>query len=277
MQKNGFEGWYFKHQKDDDTIAFIPGRANSGNFVQVITASGSRQFDVPELAVEGDSLQAGSCLFSGRGCTIDLPGIQGEIVYEGLTPLKSDIMGPFRFLPMQCRHGVISMAHALNGSVTIDGESHCFDGGKGYIEKDSGSSFPRSYLWLECNDFAEPCSIMASVAHIPFGGTNFTGCICALLYGGREFRLATYRGVRIHAFQADYLCLSQGKLLLEVDIKPTGDGHPLRSPVKGHMSGTIRESSNADIHVRLWEKCKPVIDAHSRHAAYEYVPEPAVP
>ena len=31
-----FEGWYFKHQKGRDTVAFIPGQAKSGAFVQVI-------------------------------------------------------------------------------------------------------------------------------------------------------------------------------------------------------------------------------------------------
>ena len=25
--QKGFEGWYFKHQKGDDMVAFIPGRA----------------------------------------------------------------------------------------------------------------------------------------------------------------------------------------------------------------------------------------------------------
>ena len=27
MKNRGFEGWYFKHQKGDDALAFIPGRA----------------------------------------------------------------------------------------------------------------------------------------------------------------------------------------------------------------------------------------------------------
>ena len=35
--------------------------------------------------------------------------------------------------------------------------------GLGYAEKDSGTSFPRSYLWMQCNDFSEPCSVMVSI------------------------------------------------------------------------------------------------------------------
>lgn len=272
VRNRGFEGWYFKHQKGDDAIAFIPGRAESGSFVQMISGEGSRQFDVPGLWADNGAICAGDCLFSPYGVKIDLPGVAGEIVYGELTPLRSDIMGPFRFLPMQCRHGVLSMAHALSGSLTVDGAVHDFDGGKGYIEKDSGTSFPRSYLWLQCNDFPEPCSIMVSIAHIPFCGLGFTGCICAILYEGREYRLATYHGVRIHAAREDHICLSQGKLLLEIGITPSPGGHPLRSPVRGRMCGTIRESHNAKIHVRLRDHGKLILDLHSHHAACEFVP-----
>lgn len=273
MRSKGFEGWYFRHQKGDDTVAFIPGKAESGAFVQVISAGGSRQFNVPGLSVDCGVIRAGGCVFSRRGCKIDLPGISGEIRYGKFTPLCSDIMGPFRFFPMECRHGVISMAHPLCGSLSMNGKPHCFDGGTGYAEKDSGTSFPRSYLWLQCSDFPEPCSIMVSVAHIPFCGISFTGCICAIVYRGREYRLATYQGVRVHATGAEHVCLSQGRLLLEIDLEPSNGGHPLRSPVHGKMCGTIRESNNAAIHARLWEHSKPVFSLRSSHAAYEFVPE----
>lgn len=273
MKEKGFEGWYFKHQKGGDMIAFIPGRAENGAFVQVISTGGSRQFDVPELTVEGGVVRAGNCRFSKEGCRIDLPGISGEVAYGGLTPLRSDIMGPFRFFPMECRHGVISMGHSLSGSLLVSGQRLDLTGGEGYLEKDSGTSFPSSYLWLQCNSFPEPCSLMVSVARIPFCTLHFRGCICALLYGGREYRLATYRGVRIRAFGPEHLCLTQGGLRLEVDITPSHGGHLLRSPIKGRMSGAIRESSNAAVRVRFWEDGRQRFDLSSSHAAYEFVPQ----
>lgn len=156
---------------------------------------------------------------------------------------------------MECRHGVLSMAHTLQGSVMLDGHMHSFDGGLGYAEKDSGTSFPRSYLWMQCSDFPKPCSLMVSIAHIPF-----CGCICAILYQSREYRLATYRGVKISSFAPEHICLSQGSLVLELDIAPTHGGHPLRAPQSGKMSGTIRESCNAHLRARLWKRGKPVFD-----------------
>lgn len=272
MWNKKFEGWYFKHQRGADTVALIPGIAKSGAFIQVLSQGGSRQFDVPELSMEHGVIRAGNCLFSKQGCQIDLPGIHGKIIYGLLTPLRSDIMGPFQYLPMQCRHGVISMAHTLRGSIIMGNELHSFDSGLGYIEKDSGTSFPRSYQWLQCNDFPEPCSIMVSIAHIPFCGTSFTGCICAIIHQGHEYRLATYRGVQIRAAQANYLCLTQGNLSLKIEIEPAHGGYPLRSPVQGEMSGIIRESSNASIHVRLRKQEKSLLDLRSNHAMYEFVP-----
>ena len=272
LGQKGFEGWYFKHQKGDDMVAFIPGRAESGAFIQLISQEGTRQFEISSLALRDGRIQADRCWFSRQGCHIELPGVSGEITYGPLAPLCSDIMGPFRFFPMECRHGVLSMVHPLQGGVIMDGHLHSFDGGLGYAETDSGTSFPRSYLWMQCNDFPTACSIMISIAHIPFCGGSFRGCICAILYQGREYRLATYRGVRVQAFTPEHICLSQGSLLLELDIVPFHEGHPLRAPQRGKMSSTIRESCNAHLRARMWERGKMIFNLQSDHAAYEFVP-----
>ena len=271
--QSGFEGWYFKHQKENEMVAFIPGQAESGAFIQLISQEGARQFEISNLTVSGGTIRADRCWFSRQGCHIELPGIIGEIAYGPFAPLGSDIMGPFRFFPMECRHGVLSMAHTLQGRVILDGHMHSFDGGLGYVEKDSGTSCPRSYLWMQCNDFPKPCSIMVSIAHIPFCGSSFCGCICAILYQGKEYRLATYRGVKIQAFTPEHICLSQGRLLLELEIAPSHAGHPLCAPQCGKMSNTIRESCNAHLRARLWKRGKPVFDLQSDHAVYEFVPD----
>ena len=78
--QKGFEGWYFKHQKGDDMVAFIPGRAVSGDFIQLISREGARQFQVSDLTVCNGMIQADRCWFSSQGCHIELPGISGEIV-----------------------------------------------------------------------------------------------------------------------------------------------------------------------------------------------------
>lgn len=274
MWNKRFEGWYFKHQKGDTTIAFIPGIAESGAFVQMIDNNGSHHFDVPSLEVKNGVIYVGNCIFSSRGSKIDLPEITGVLKYGSLTPIRSDIMGPFQFLPMQCRHGILSMTHSLKGALTVDGTKQSFNGGIGYIEKDSGTSFPKSYLWLQCNDFQAPCSMVVSIAHIPFAGMHFTGCICAIIWKGKEYRFATYRGVHILTDGPKHICLMQGKLLLKIEVTSSDDGHPLRSPVEGQMSGIIRESSNVSIRAHLLALKETIFDLCSSHAAFEYVHSP---
>jgi tocopherol cyclase len=274
MRNGRFEGWYLKHQLGRNTVALIPGCSESGAFVQILAPNCTRYFTVPEISVADDRIRAGNCLFSLKGCKIDLPGVRGEIAYEELAPLKSDIMGPFRFFPMECRHGVISMAHRLQGGLTVDGVSYCFDGGRGYMEKDSGVSFPSSYQWLQCNDFAEPCSVMVSIARIPFCALHFTGCICAILYRGREYRLATYKGVKIISAGETQISLSQGDLQLNVKISSFHAGHALKAPADGRMTDVIRERVNAKIHIKLWEQGQIICNLRSSHATYEYVAPP---
>lgn len=264
-----FKGWYFKHQNKDETLAVIPGYCKDHAFIQILTNQESHIYNFSSLQIRNGSIYIGDCSFSREGIVLLLPDIEGTITYGPLLQLSSDIMGPFRFFPMECRHSVISMNHTTTGTVMLGEKAYCFDQGKGYMEGDSGSSFPSSYLWLHCNDFVTPCSIMVSIATIPFYGLHFTGCICAITYQGKEYRLATYNGVRILAATTHHICLSQHRLLLEIEIQAGKKGKPLLSPKAGLMSGTIHESCDARIRVRLWENHRLIVDERSRRASFE--------
>lgn len=45
------------------------------------------------------------------------------------------------------------MSSRADGSITINNKNIAFDNGVGYIEKDWGSSFPKSYIWCQGNNF----------------------------------------------------------------------------------------------------------------------------
>lgn len=252
-----FEGRYYKHQKGDQTLCLIAGQADGGPFIQVITNTHVWQYD--SLA---------GCQIDTKGIRLDLPQIKGAVRYGPYTPLKGDIMGPFQYLPMQCRHEVVSMGHTLEGGFLVDGRMLDLSGGRGYIEGDRGRSFPNAYLWLHCNDFSQPLSIMASVADIPFVGFHFMGCICAIHYKGREIRLATYRGVHIHHAGRDGLTLAQGRYRLRVDIGAHA-ALPLKAPRKGQMVDTIHESNCASARFRLWESGALLFDLASCNTSFE--------
>ena len=277
-----FEGWYFKCQTSEGkAIALIPAfHINPGNqhsaSLQVIADSGTWWLEYP--AEEFSASQAhleiliGSNVFSKAGISlkIEQPGIslQGRFDFGSFLPLKSDIMGPFRFLSnMECSHGVISMTHSLQGMLTLNGELLNFTGGTGYIETDRGCAFPNAYLWAQCS--WSHGSLMLSVATIPLAGIHFTGCICALIHHGKEYRLATYRGVKVERWSDHGALLRQGKYRLEIEVL---DKHPqpLRAPADGAMVRRIHESLCSKLRCRFWIRDTLLFEHTDYRGSFEY-------
>lgn len=275
-----FEGWFFKHRKGPETLSVIVGRAADGAFIQAVTGERAYRARYPLEAFEkGKTIRLADNYFSETGVRLSIcsEGLElaGRIDYGGITPPNGDIMGPFRFLPMQCRHTVISMNHTLSGNVVLNGKDIDFIGGKGYIEGDSGRSFPKSYTWVQCNDFDRNCSIMASAAHIPFAVSSFWGCIALVWLDGAEYRLATYRGARIKRRDAGRLLLEQGDLSLDVRFLGSHAGHLLDAPERGQMKRGIHEVPAAPAYFEFRRGNFVLFQGESRFASYEHVNEPA--
>lgn len=280
-----FEGWYFKcRTKEGKAIALIPAyhmdRQNrSAASLQVITDSGTwwTEYPAQELSASRGRLRIrlGGNTFSQEGMSLHInrPGLclQGKLDHGPILPLKSDIMGPFRFVPgMECAHGVISMAHTLQGTLTLNGEPMDFTGGMGYIETDRGRAFPSAYLWSQAS--FPGGDLMLSVASIPLAGLRFTGCICALILEGKEYRLATYRGVRVDRWTQDGAVLRQGRYRLELEVL---DRHPqpLRAPSDGAMGRTIHESLTSCIRCRFWHGDALLFDGTDQAGSFEFSDE----
>lgn len=273
--KKYFEGWYFKHQNQSDTLCLIPGRSEDTAFIQVITNNASYSIDFPlETYKESQIVSIGDNHFSSHGISLSIATpeitLSGKLQYNGITPLCYDIMGPFARLPMQCHHSIISMHHQLQGQLMLNGSMVSFDHGIGYIEGDRGRSFPKEYTWVHCNAFAAPCSVTLAIAHIPFGLFTFTGCICVVWHKGKEYRLATYRGVRIRNNARDYIELSQGDYRLTVEVAAS-TGNRLLAPQNGVMSRSIHESASVDARFTFWEKNICLFDYSSDYASFEHV------
>ena len=75
---------------------------------------------------------------------------------------------------------------------------------------------------------------MVSVADIPLAGCHFPGCIAFVYFGGKEYRLATYLGVKILRFGEREVLLKQGNMLLYLRVQGHG-GQKLKAPEKGSM------------------------------------------
>ncbi len=298
--KNYFEGWYYKHvdASRKHTISFIPSVSYSGGsnfaYIQVIYQSESEVLtDVMKLDISSFKalskpfmVEIDDNRFSYEGIDINFVGenisVHGQLSYSDVTKLdysvfNPNIMGIFSYIPfMQCNHGVLSMNHLLSGTLTIGDRDISFDGGRGYIEKDWGSSFPKDYIWIQCNHFnTQDTSLFFSYAHIPFLFKDFQGFICNFLFDGKQYRFATYTGAKVlvHA-DSDRVNISvgDGKHLLMIYAK-TENSRELYAPVKGEMTDVIKESLRAYVRVKLIDvrKNTVVYESDSNEASMEFV------
>lgn len=214
-----FEGWYYKitGATGDHRYAIIPGislgEAGDGphSFVQVLDgATGETdyyRYEVSDFHAAEDRLEVrvGPNTFTAQQITLNLTGgrvpLRGSVTFGDLQPwpvtlTSPGVMGWYAWVPgMECYHGVLSFDHTVAGALAHKNTTLDFEGGKGYIEKDWGQSFPSGWIWTQSNHFPTPgVSLMASIAIIPWLGQTFTGFIVGLLHGGTLLRFATYTG-----------------------------------------------------------------------------------
>jgi hypothetical protein len=297
-KKSFFEGWYFKHQAGNNVLAFIPGYSTdadgkSSAFLQIIMneSSYSIPFSIDNFSIDRRRriIRLGNNSFGRKGIKININTadirIQGLINYGKISPIRYNIMGYFKYFPfMECKHEILSMYHKVYGCIICNGRKYNFKPGTGYVEKDLGYSFPKTYQWVQCSQFAENlCSVFLSIADIPYHGINFTGCICNILYQGREYRLATYLGVKILKNTKKEICLKQSRYLLRIflDEKTSGAigeasgntsfSHELFAPVKGDMTRIIKEQHLICGRFMLYKKKELIFDLTSSNVSYEYV------
>jgi tocopherol cyclase len=173
-----------------------------------------------------------------------------------VTRFSPGIMGWYRFVPgMETYHGVLSMDHAVSGSLEIDGDAFDCDGGRGYVEKDWGRSFPSSWIWAQSNHFGRTgISLMLSVAKIPWMTGSFVGTIAGLLLDGDLHRFATYTGARLTCIDTGaneaHVTLADGREDLEVHLQGC-TALALKAPVLGSMEGRDAESLGGTAEVTL--------------------------
>ena len=110
---------------------------------------------------------------------------------------------------------------------------------------------------------------VSSVRNRSRAGIRFTGCICALIHDGKEYRLATYRGVKVKRWSEDGTVIRQGKYRLEVEVLGK-QPQPLRAPVDGGMGRIIHESLCATLCCRFWSGETLLLDQTDCTGSFEY-------
>ena len=273
-KRSYFEGWYFKNQYKTEVISLIPAfhideDGKRSATLQVIINSSSYQieYSIEDFTVLNKrfGIRIGKNIFTEEGiilniCT-DRIRIVGKLRFTKFVPLRYDIMGPFKYVPlMQCRHSVYSLAHNVKGRLVVNGSLINFNNGLGYVEGDRGAEFPKSYFWTQCSWRTNGNNaVMLSVADIPIGKSTFIGCIGLVYYGGKEYRLATYLGVKVRKCSNRELWVQQRGYDLKVTVIDENP-HNLLAPVKGKMARIVHESIDCRIHYRFMLDGKVIFD-----------------
>jgi hypothetical protein len=274
-----FEGWYFKLVSADESqrIAVIPGvfLGEGGHaFVQVLDGvRGSADYIRFPLesfwaAQTEFEVRIGPNHFTRQEIQLDIEleqgRLQGALRFQGLTPWPVSwrapgIMGWYAYVPfMECYHGVVSLDHTIEGALRFEGQEIDYSGGRGYIEKDWGQSFPSAYVWMQSNHFEQVgTSLSASIAMIPWLGRAFRGFIVGLWHHGRLYRFATYTGAETTHLTIDdqHVHWRMQDRDYELELRALREsGGLIFGPTRQDMLRRVEETILASIEVRLSQR-----------------------
>jgi hypothetical protein len=266
--------------KEPEVLSVIPGIAfgqtenDRHSFIQVISSRENRSWNIrfPYEAFKADKnklhVEIAGNRFTPDEIVLNLEKedlkLIGTIKNIGRNafPVKltsPGIMGWYAYVPfMECFHGVISTHHTLEGSLMLNGIETDFTGGTGYIEKDWGTSFPESWIWMQSNCFpSKNVSCMLSVAKIPFLGKVFPGFLGFVQIGNELIRFGTYTGAKISRLENNEthaLVQIQTKTQQIEFLAELGPASKLVAPRQGKMERTLLESIMGTIRVSIKDK-----------------------
>jgi hypothetical protein len=301
-----FEGWYLKlvDPAGSQPYAIIPGvflGDDAHAFVQVLdgraATSAYHRFPIEDFRADHRrfEVEIADNRFGTGGLRLDLDGsrivqdrggkrggaIRGEIRFGEwrgwpVSPTSPGVMGPYSFAPfMECRHGILSLDHSLEGVLRADGVETIYDGGRGYVEKDWGKRFPAGYVWTQSNHFERPgTSVTASVARIPWLNGAFRGFLVGFLHDDRLHRFTTYNGGRIESLVLDHthlrLQIHNRVHRLEIEAR-TAEGAVLHAPYEQQMLERVAEAMTSTIDLRFSTRDgdRSLYEGHGEHACLE--------
>lgn len=278
--KNFFEGWYFKIVDKNNTykFAFIPG-ISYGNypchhhsFIQIVngrdTTYDYERFTEKSFRVNNDNFKISidSNTFSLDGMNLHLRYknryIIGDLKFKNIakwpdTTINPGSMGFYNYLSfMECYSQVCILDGDIIGSLNIDGTLVDFTGGKVYVEKNWGKSFPKSWLWIQSNSFeAKKVSVTCSLATIPFPVKSFRGFLIGVSIGNKFYRFTTMNKskLKLNGIGEDIeLIVTKKNLRLTLKTSTNKDDFVLcMGPKDGHMIPMVRETLNGRVYMLL--------------------------
>lgn len=264
-----FEGFYFKgYQKDGILLVIICGysksRSGSHAFLQVSTPENGTQYFEYELSSinrqEGTfNFDIGPHSFSNKGISINEEDCKIAIEFTQFfkwprSILNPSIMGLLGHVPrVECKHDIVSPGIVLKGSARINGSTYKFTNASGYIDKNWGESFPKSYYWGHITGFTDPSISIQFTKGYPLWGRWRVPVYVGFLKIGENIHT-------FHSWKIDKMTLinvghheiylENRKWKVTVKLNP-GIPLNLRAPSKGSLNDKIVEHAGGNAIVRI--------------------------
>ncbi|MGL5313668.1 MAG: tocopherol cyclase family protein [Peptostreptococcaceae bacterium] len=285
--KNFFEGWYFKIVDKNNLykFAFIPGVAygekaeHHHSFIQIVNCYDINynyiKFKVNDFTYNNDNfyISVNKNKFSLDGINLNLNysyknaknnSIKGNIKFKNIekwpdTFINPGSMGFYNYLLfMECYSQVCILNGSIEGSLNINGTEVDFTGGKVYVEKNWGSSFPKSWLWIQSNNFKNSTvSVTCSLATIPFPIKDFRGFLIGLTINNKFYSFTTINRSKLNLKslgQDIELITSNNNYKLTLRTRTNKDDFVLcMGPKNGHMVPLVRETLCGKVEIILEE------------------------
>lgn len=262
MKQNYFKGKYYKFiNKDGFTFALIDGDMANGKVIQIIFPDHSYKIeDIDSIRIQNDSVS-----FSVMQDDLTL---FGTIYLDSLNPIKKDVMGILRILPIECKHNIYSMYGNVHGIINYNKKSIPFEGGYSYIEGDEGTNFPTKYIWF--NSIGNDYGITCAIAEIPFFKTTFLGSFLIIKVKNKDYVFSTLNGLKIKRITDNEIFLKKGRYRFLLNIQ-NGKTSPLLAPKEGKMSIYIHEAISTKTNIFFNKKRAQILKIENVNCSLERV------
>ncbi len=280
-----FEGWYFKlvQPSTGRSYCFIPGiflseeDKKSHSFIQILYGSECNfkylSYDKERFKASSWNfdLKVGESSFSLNHIDIKINEqqvkIQGVLHFNNIIKWPDSIINPgsmgfYNYLSfMQCYSQVCAVDGNISGSLTVNGEIIDFTGGKVYIEKNWGSAFPYSYIWLQGNSFEKGCaSVTCSAGHIPLPAPfkSFSGFLIGIYSDSKFYKFTSINKSTLSIKCGNnYIILKADNKKYRLSMKASyneGTFMDLYAPDGNEMKPSASETLLGNLKVELYDK-----------------------
>ncbi|SCJ61327.1 Uncharacterised protein [uncultured Clostridium sp.] len=274
---NFFEGWYFKIVTKDrkHTLAIIPGISlskDSHSFIQVLQGEKNLynyiRYPTFKFSYSNSpfSVNIDQSSFSFKRLLLNIRNenlkIIGALYFDNLVPWKDSTINPgsmgfYNYLKfMECYSQVCALDGDIQGVMTINDELIDFHGGKVYIEKNWGRSFPVEWLWVQSNTFKDSrATVTCSLGEIPFPLKNFRGFLIGVTVDNIFFPFTTMNRSKLDLkIENNDILLTVIHKNLRLSIKTITDNNSFilcYGPQDGQMVPFVRETLTAKVEMEL--------------------------